>query len=206
MGRENHNQKLLVEGKDDQHVIWALCEKFQLTQNFDVIDCNGISNLYQQLPVRFKQSGVETIGIIIDADTNINERCLSISSLLKDFGYNIPDIFPGEGLIVNDEKIKVGIWIMPNNNQSGMLEDFISFLIPHDDVLLPFVTNTLDSIEADNLNKYSKIHRAKATIHTWLALQEDPGTPMGLAVTKKYLTTDSDNCLKLINWMKLVFS
>lgn len=35
-------QKLLVEGNDDQHVVWALCEKYQITENFDVIDSRGV--------------------------------------------------------------------------------------------------------------------------------------------------------------------
>jgi hypothetical protein len=29
-------QQLLVEGKNDQHVIWALCEQYQLPETFSV--------------------------------------------------------------------------------------------------------------------------------------------------------------------------
>ena len=39
--KEKYTQKLLVEGNDDQHVIWALCEKFNIPEVFDVIDCGG---------------------------------------------------------------------------------------------------------------------------------------------------------------------
>lgn len=52
---EKFKKKLLVEGNDDQHVIWALCEKFGVVENFDVIDCEGVENLLNQIPVRFKQ-------------------------------------------------------------------------------------------------------------------------------------------------------
>jgi len=64
-------QILLVEGNDDQHVIWALLEKYAIPETFSVVDSKGIDNLFIQLPVRFKQSGIRTIGIIIDADTDI---------------------------------------------------------------------------------------------------------------------------------------
>ena len=78
---EKHNQKLLVEGNEDQHVIWALCQKHNLINNFDVVDCEGIDKLLAQIPVRFKQSGIETIGIILDADTDINSRWQTLKDI-----------------------------------------------------------------------------------------------------------------------------
>jgi hypothetical protein len=71
---ENYPQKLLVDGKNDQHVVWNLCKRLSLNQNFDVIDCENIDKLFTQIPPRFKQSGIKTIGIILDADENIDSR------------------------------------------------------------------------------------------------------------------------------------
>lgn len=204
--KEIFNKKLLVEGNDDQHVIWALCEKFTVTENFDVIDCEGITKLYEQLPVRFKQAQVDTIGLIIDADSEIKDRWKSISALLSLQGFTIPEEIPLEGLILKgNSEVKIGVWIMPNNNQNGMLEDFISFLVPKEDKILPIVNDTLTNIENQGLNQYSLIHKSKATIHSWLSLQADPGTPMGLGITKRYLTTDEETCLKLVNWLKELY-
>lgn len=205
--KEKFNAKLLVEGNDDQHVIWALCEKFSIGENFDVIDCEGVDKLYEQIPVRFKQSGINTIGIIIDADSELKKRWDSLKELLKSLGFIIPDLLPEEGLITtNTANQKAGIWIMPNNNVNGMLEDFITFLVPKDDKLLPIVNSALQNIEDKKLNKYSLTHKSKATIHSWLSWQEDPGTPMGLGITKRYLTTDEAICLKLTNWISSLFS
>ena len=205
--KENFNKKLLVEGNDDQHVIWALCEKFTVNENFDVIDCEGITKLYEQLPVRFKQAQVDTIGLIIDADSEIKDRWKSISALLSLKGFIIPEEIPLEGLILKDNSgFKIGVWIMPNNNENGMLEDFISFLVPKEDKILPIVIDTLTNIEKQGLNQYSLIHKSKATIHSWLSLQSDPGTPMGLGITKRYLTTDEETCLKLVNWLKELYN
>ncbi len=205
--KEKFNSKLLVEGNDDQHVIWALCEKFTIEENFDVIDCQGVGSLFRQVPVRFKQSEVKSIGIVIDADVNLKERWLSLKAMLLSLGFDVPDEFPRTGLISSSkEGIKVGVWIMPNNDQDGMLEDFITFLVPQGDGLLPVVNSTLQSIEDQELNGYSVIHKSKAVIHTWLSWQKDPGTPMGQGITKKYLSTDEETCLKLVNWLTELFS
>ena len=202
---EKFNQKLLLEGKDDQHVIWALCEKYDIAENFDVIDCGGVEKLMQSISVRFKQSDIRTVGIIVDADTDIKNRWDSLKSILELQKFDLPDEIPLDGLIIDNGKVTVGIWIMPNNDLNGMLEDFIAFLVPEDDKLLLIVHETLDKIEAQKLNAYLPIHKAKAIIHTWLSWQEDPGTPMGLSITKKYLNTDKETCLKLINWLKQLF-
>lgn len=204
---EKHNQKLLVEGNDDQHVIWALCCKFGVAENFDVIDCEGIEKLFNQIPIRFKQSNIETVGIIIDADTDINNRWESLKHSLSLQGFIMPDEIPNGGFVVENANSKtVGVWIMPNNQLNGKLEDFITFLIPNNDNLIPVVDSTLNHLEEKNLNQYSLIHKSKAKIHTWLSWQEDPGTPMGLAITKRFLTTEDGNCLSLIEWLKRLYS
>lgn len=208
MGRNiKFSGQLLVEGNDDQHVILALCKKFMLPENFEVIDCKGIENMFEQIPVRFKQAEIFKIGIIIDADSNLQSRWARLSSLLSNLNFPIPDTIPPEGLIrENPENKRVGVWIMPNNNINGMLEDFITFLIPQEDNLLPIVDTTLLSIEEQNLNQYPIMHNSKAKIHTWLAWQQDPGTPMGLSITKRYLSTDEANCTNLIQWLNSVFN
>ena len=200
--KENFNKKLLVEGNDDQHVIWALCNQFKINQTFDVIDCEGIENLFLQIPVRLKQTDLDTIGIIIDADTDLKSRWDNLKQIFKGQGIILPLDLPAEGLIVNGpDTITIGIWIMPNNNLNGMLEDFIAFLVPNDDKLLPIVQHNLNVIENKQLNKYKPTHKSKAVIHSWLAIQEDPGTPMGLGITKRYLTTEEEVCSNLINWL-----
>lgn len=206
MAREKFNKKLLVEGNDDKHVIWALCEKFQVAETFDVVDCEGVTNLISQIPVRLKQSGVNTIGIIIDADTNILNRWETLKSVLGNYGFALSAEISANGFIIEVNGFKIGVWIMPNNILNGMLEDFISFLVPEEDILIQTASNVLLEIENKGLNKYSAIHRSKALIHTWLAWQEDPGTPMGLAITKRYLTTDQNNCSQLIQWITNVFA
>ncbi len=207
MAKNKFDQILLVEGNDDQHIVWALCTKFNIAQNFDVEDCKDIDKLMEQIPVRLKGSNIRTLGIIVDADTNIAQRWESLKGHLTNIGYNIPNEFDENGLILEqDNQKKIGIWIMPNNNAVGMIEDFIKFLIPKDDTLVDFVEETLRRIEKDGLVKYKSLHHAKAFIHTWLAWQEDPGTPMGLAITKKYFAPENSGlCDNFINWLTQLY-
>jgi hypothetical protein len=71
---------------------------------------------------------------------------------------------------------------MPDNRSPGMLEDFVVRLIREDDRTLPFVDRFLDSIPADQ-RRFSPTHRPKARIHSWLAVSDIPGRPMGQAIT-----------------------
>jgi hypothetical protein len=205
--KEKFPRKLLVEGNDDQRVIWALCQQFHIKESFDVIDCEGYEKLKEQIPQRLKQSGIKTLGIIVDADTDINARWQSIKNSITECQFEIPDQLPEKGLICqNADGIRIGVWTMPDNKTDGMLEDFIAFLVPEKDQLLPIADNVLLEMEQQHLNKYSSYHKAKARIHTWLAWQEEPGTPLGQSITKKYLSTDKETCLRLINWLNGLFS
>lgn len=202
--KERFNKKLLVEGNDDLHVVCALCEKHKVPETFDVIDCKGIINVIDEMLFRLKLR-TETIGIMIDADTDINARWQSIRDILKKQGFRVPVDLPETGFIAEKEYQKVGVWIMPDNNTTGMLEDFLAFLVPDNDPLLPIARSTLNQIEAQQLNKYNPAHQPKALIHTWLAWQEDPGTPMGQSITKKYLSTDQATCAGFIQWLTDLF-
>lgn len=200
-------QKLLVEGKDDQHVLMALCEKFEIPENFEIIDSKGIDNLLLQLPQRLKESDVTTVGVIVDADTDLAGRWLSIRTILVANDYDVPEQLPAQGLVISHhEKPSVGVWLMPDNATNGMLEDFIRFLVPEDDNLLPVIQANLQNIEKQGLNRYIPDHKSKAVIHSWLAVQENPGTPMGLSITRRYLSTKQANCTQLIDWIRTTFN
>ena len=206
MGRENCLKKLLVEGSSDQHVVWALCKMQHIPETFDVINCEGFPKLIDAIPVRLKSSGIKTLGIVVDADLSLENRWLSLRATLLNSGVCIPESLPESGLIVEGDALKVGVWIMPDNNTKGMLEDFISFLVPDDDKLMPVVNTTLSEIESKDLQHYNKeTHRSKAKIHTWLAWQEDPGTPMGLSITKRYLSTEQEIGKAFTSWLTELF-
>jgi hypothetical protein len=207
-------QQLLVEGKTDQHVVWALCKKYNVPENFSVVqppieDGEGIGALFEGLPVRLKISGLQTLGLVVDADfePGLAGRWNSIRDRLIQSGYvRIPSSLPPEGLIYAPAGLpKIGVWLMPDNQTSGVLEDFAATLIPPDDDLFPIAESVLRSIEDKSLCRYSAVHRPKALIHTWLAWQRKPGIPIGQAITANLLKYNSTIVNAFIEWLTELF-
>ena len=201
--------ELLVEGKNDLHVVSALCKLYDIPETFSVITPgDGVEDLLKSIPTRLKTSESEILGIMLDADQDIKSRWASVCSKLVQAGYSDLPKEPDEnGTIIEREKMpRVGVWIMPNNKLSGMLEDFVSYLLPDDDKLGTKAKKVLAEIEAENLNKYPDIHHQKAFIHTWLAWQETPGQPMGLAITAHALAHDKEIAQKFVGWLNRLFN
>jgi hypothetical protein len=138
---------LLVEGKDDQYVVNAICNRYNLPKNFEVWQCDGIDNLLRQIPIRIKVRE-ERLGIIIDTDVDLAGRWKQLVNLLSPFGYQIsvqPDS-NGSILSSNISPCVVGIWLMPDNRTSGMIEDFARILIPEGDLLRSYAEGILSDI------------------------------------------------------------
>lgn len=91
---------------------------------------------------------------------------------------------------------------MPDNAQGGMLEDFLLRLIPRTDVLLAHAQQTVATLPEQ---RFAAAHRAKAEIHTWLAWQEHPGTPLGLALRRRYLDADHALAQRFHDWLVALF-
>ena len=209
--KESHTYKLLVEGNDDQHVVWALCEKHNVPESFDVIDCESVDNVLKAFELRIKLPDInQRIGVVVDADVNLKSRWESIVSILKKTGkYDCGNIeLLQDGLLLDPTDHtypKVGIWLMPDNNQNGMLEDFMAALVTSDDALMKKSEDVLTELEEEGIQKYKPVHRSKAKIHTYLAWQDIPGRPMGQAITANILNANSELAMKFAKWLKELF-
>jgi hypothetical protein len=203
---------LIVEGNDDVHVIANIWKNYVGDQApiFYIDDSKGFDNVYDKLEAYYlrKMPNIEVIGVVIDADADLYARWESMKFQLEKLSYAVPQnpVVGGTILEENGRNPRIGVWLMPDNNTSGMLEDFVRYLIPENDPLLTETDSVLAKIEALDFHKYSSIHRAKAHIHTWLAWQEDPGTPMGLAITKSYLNTQTQLCQQFVTWLNRLFN
>jgi len=197
---------LMVEGTDDQHVIWSLLKHHDVPQVFEVEQKGGVERLLSTFPVQLKASNVNAVGVVLDADVDLSGRWESIRSKLDTIGYvGCPAQPPAEGLVLTQEELpRFGAWLMPDNSLPGMLEDFVCHLIPDKDGLWPHCQEVLAAIPKD-LREFADIHTCKAQIHTWLAWKADPGTPMGLAITKKYLSADASAAKGFLAWLNRLF-
>ena len=220
-------QLLIVEGKEDAIVIGTLLKNKELflvefpgriekKVGLSVIqgrNYEGVTTLLERLEMDLKvdlKAGYSDIAIVLDADTNIHSQWESIRHKLINLDFDIPMNLNTEGVIAfhrSDDTKKIGVWLMPDNETNGMLEDFVKMLVPDDDLMLTKATAIVAEIRQDiaEIKRFKDIHLAKAEIHTWLAWQEDPGSPMGQAITKKYLNTENEICERFLTWLKSVF-
>jgi hypothetical protein len=210
-------RQLLVEGSDDLHVIRALRGRYKISEELFSVkipsdlasfqkenkDEGGKELLLKNLPRKLKESNLETLGVILDADEDLQASWESVRDKLIGFGYqNIPKYPLPEGWIYSQPEFpKIGVWLMPNNQLPGMLEDFVQSLIPENDLLFPKAEQIIQEIETENLHKYKLSYRAKALIYTWLAWQKKPGKPMGQSITARVLQADTAIAAKFVIWL-----
>ena len=101
MKKPPNSKRLLVEGVNDKHVLWALLRHHQLPENFEVRDKTGYENLRDTLEVELLGSGTQCIGILVDTDTNITNRWTSLRNVLIQAGYeNLPVNPDPQGTII----------------------------------------------------------------------------------------------------------
>lgn len=202
---------MLVEGKDDEHVVRHLCRAHQIDVNFDIEQPknDGIEQLIDQVPARLTEAGIERLAVVVDADEDLQSRWEQLRDRLRRRGYDkVPDTPGPEGTIVDFHNdfgdVRLGVWIMPDNGLPGMLEDFVAFLVPEDDKMMPHVDRFLDGIPEDD-RLFHAVHLPKARIHSYLAVQEEPGKPLGLSITFRYLDANREVVRPFLDWIANVF-
>lgn len=206
-----HRKLLIVEGKDDRHVMMALRDKLGVKGIYEVEERDNNDKLLIAISTDAKRSGRECLGVVIDRDTNDptknKDRWQQIKNRLSPLGYAVPESIPADGAILPSPEpglSKIGIWLMPDNQKYGMLEDFMRLLIPNDDECLIFAEETLQTLESRKIQRYKEVYRSKALIHTWIAWQDQPGIPLGQSTTR-YLDINTELCQQFADWLKRLF-
>ena len=200
------SKRLLVEGKDDLNVVANLCEAVGLPDNaFQIKEKGGYDRLKASLEVELDDSNLQHLGILVDADTNIQARWESLRHELLTAGYSGLPLQPApEGTVVTQvRRPTVGVWIMPDNTLPGELEDFIPYLIPASDTLWPRARACVEQIPS--LERPFKDDISKAYIHTWLAWQTEPGRPLGQAITNRWLKPGTPQVSRFMDWLRRLF-
>ena len=175
--------QILVEGNDECHVIPKLCFPHGLAISPGSFkNCQGYSELLQLIPVVLKSSGLTKLGVIIDANSNPLKRWQSVRTAFLREGISLPEDISPDGLIFDEKGVRIGVWLMPNNEMSGTLENIIETLVPKGDKSGGRVNVNIDAIETDALHKYPFQYTMKARIHSWRSCQEEPGTPYVMGI------------------------
>lgn len=129
----------------------------------------------------------EIIGIVLDADNpNIQSKWSAVKDRLIKQGYTLPSKPQKGGTILTcSDMPKIGIWLMPDNNLDGMLEDFCRNLASSE--AINHAQKCVLDAKDKGFSSYKNVHLSKSTIHTFLAWQDEPGMPLGQAITSKVL-------------------
>lgn len=220
---------MLVEGDDDYHVFQHLMTAHGLDRQItwrlepygtgartgrenEIVfrERQGYNNVREYLSQQLRITGdLKQLGVVVDADSDFAARWQSLRDVLVGAGYtDAPVQADAQGLILEhseapDEKPRVGVWIMPNNRETGSMENFFALLLPPEDALWERARLCVEQIpvaERPFKNAFIKAH-----VHTWLAWQERPGLPMGKAISEKYLNADAPGAVPLVDWMRRLF-
>lgn len=212
---EIHQRVLLVEGKQDVRVIPELIEANGVNWGkrkspiVYIRDYDGYQKLVDPdvISTELQASGLSALGIMIDADDNPLGRWHSIRSASLKSIPDIPESLPEGGLIhTTSNGIKFGIWIMPDNKMRGMLETFLTYLIPAgNEVLWQFAQKTTQ--EARNKGAvFSEPHSDKADIYTWLAWQNPPGRQLHQAIMERILNPNHSDAQRFVSWFRDLYN
>ncbi len=162
---------LLVEGQDDKHVVRHLCDRSLEMPEFFTLDRVGISQLLPAIGPEIKVSGRQAVGIVVDANSDLQSRWDEVIGQLKAVNIQTPDNPDPAGTIISGIP-RIGIWLMPNNQSTGELEDFVQEMIPVEDPVWPMSEEYIQGIpNADRKFRDSKILKAK--LYAWLATRKN---------------------------------
>lgn len=198
---------LLVEGKNDCHVVLALLQYYNVNETFGIYSCNNDDGILKRLNALIsKPDPPETIGVIIDADNpDLMGRWQQVKNKISNYNYDIPESPKLDGTIIEKEgSPRLGFWLMPNNNDPGMLEDFLIEMADKD--ALSSAEDCIEVSKKNGVTTFKNVHYSKALIHTYLAWQDEPGMPLGLAITAHALKPETKIAKRFVAWLNLLFN
>jgi hypothetical protein len=213
MARPKSTQ-LLVEGQDDKFAVVSLMEHHVAwpdDRDHVPVYIDAVGSVSQILDAAFirtklKESSLDILGIMIDADDDPGSRWASFRSICQPSFPDMPADLPSGGLVIeNAAGPRLGFWLMPDCGSSGMLETFLRHLVP---VLAEPIWQHAGSAFATAAALGAPCrpaHADKARVHTWLAWQDPPGESFGRALTRKTLDPEAHTATAFVAWFKQLY-
>ena len=198
---------LLVEGADDCHVIMSLCAAHSVPEAFGLYECGGDDRLLKRLnALIIEPDPPKIIGVVLDADAGTDIRWNTLRAKLAHYDYHFSKLPQSDGTIIDAATPlpKLGVWIMPNNEVTGMLEDFCMEMI--DSKPREIAERSVADAEKEGVCTFKTTHRSKAIVHTYLAWQDEPGRPLGQAITTQALKPNTRTAQAFTTWLTRLFA
>lgn len=161
------------------------------------------------------KDGSPCVGLLVDADTSAPKRWRQVRRELKkgwsdSYGhFPFPDRLPPEGFVVDRADARLGVYVVPDNESAGALEDVVAKCIGDDDAGRRFAGEVCaEAAERSSTwpgRWFKETHAAKARLHTWLAWHEKPGMPLGKAVQMGYIAPNAPAIIRFAGWCERLF-
>ena len=209
--------RLWVEGEDDSHAIRHLLIRHGIDydQNrklwpdrFPFINAaGGKDKILNSVETTVSVSNGRSVGFVLDADSSLRDRWNAIASRLRKLDLSVPQEIPPAGFVGESPRFRarVGVWLMPDNQREGALEDFLETLVQAEDPLLPHAKESAERAKALGA-RYPDSKAGEAVLRTWLAWQEDPGLPYGSAIRARFFRHDSPTAESFVAWYRCLFA
>ncbi|MBU0654594.1 MAG: hypothetical protein KJ914_05600 [Gammaproteobacteria bacterium] len=223
---------LLVEGTTDKYFFELLLEKAGLThvevfppkesgtrgRGINALVKEGIPKQLEEI----KRGSVMKLGIVVDADSEDDDagfanRHQAISALLEsDFTLVVAQQEVKGSIFQRDDapEIRIGLWIMPDCQEQGMLEDCLLPCIadPERTELLALTDASIHEVTQrkifENI-RFNEKHLSKVRFTTWLTWQQKPRSCRQLspacALKEGWLNPDHPNITAITHWLQKVF-
>ncbi|MES2261491.1 MAG: DUF3226 domain-containing protein [Pseudomonadota bacterium] len=214
---------LLVEGVNDKSFYEQFCRAHGMHADVKIAPAREVGGTHNSkqgairlLSVLLKQledadAPLERLGLVLDADRTANgggfvRTVDQVAAELISHDFTpVPVVLPTGGLLFqhNDGLPDVGLWVMPNNQDDGILEDWIfQSALVREQALLDHATATVAALAAP---KFRPVQRRKAEVATWMAWQDQPGEGLYYAIKGGMLEPASPLYSGLKAWMARVF-
>lgn len=212
--------RLFVEGSDDGAVVTELVRKrlnVDLTRERKGNDyfihapsgAGGVDQVMQRLQVAIeKSSSLRRIGAVIDRDSldGKADNWTRVRDLLSGLGIAVPEQPASTGFVADtSDGRRVGVWLMPDNVSPGDLESMLELLAP---ARPDWEWSLAATSRARELGAtFRDVHARKARIHTWLAWQDAPGMPYGIALKAEHLDDAGNQTVKaFLDWFTALYA
>ena len=215
---------LLVEGQDDKHLVWQICRRepslfsthragyemwvtlLQQPTTFLISEKGNRSELLKSIRQEIVVRGRKAVGILVDADSSIATSWTDVWREIANIGIQQPASLNPSGTIVpaTIHQPCVGVWLMPDNQVNGELEDFAVRMVPSNNQVWPLSSNYIQQIPAQH-QRFSQTKVDKAILYAWLAAMHEPGRP-GAAVGVGELDINGQLCQEFVAWLTKLFS
>ncbi len=211
---------LLVEGFSDRDFFQQVCKLLKLNPLVTVAtskDYQGVRNtkedVFKLLPDLLTQIGngnIERLAVVVDADkidhgSGYEKTINKVKEITAHQGFTLAENQTHGLLFKHDGNLAdLGLWIMPNNQDEGMLESFIKQCVKTDELaLFNHAVQTVQNLP--DAKKFEAHHEVKAEVATWLAWQKKPGHGLYHSLQADLLDTNHALFQEMQQWLKKIF-